>query len=126
MSKEVTQRPGQPAAKSSGDDIADFLVKVAKTPNLKPPSARGRLIFAMDATASREPTWDRACHLQAEMFTATEGLGGLEVQLVFFRGVGECKASPWVESSGELVRRMTAVRCRGGQTQIEKVLQHAL
>ena len=31
----------------------------------------GRLIFAMDATASREPTWDRACQIQGEMFDAT-------------------------------------------------------
>ena len=43
-------------------------------------------MFAMDATASREPTWDQACDLQAEMFPATDGLGGLEVQLVFYRG----------------------------------------
>ena len=126
MSKDVTHRPGQPAAKPKGNDIADFLAKVARTPNLKAPGTKGRLMFAMDATASREPTWDRACHLQAEMFNETEGLGGLEVQLVFFRGFGECKASPWVASSGELVRRMTAVRCRGGQTQIEKVLKHTL
>ncbi len=126
MPKEVTPRPGRPAAKSASGDVADFLAKVARTPNLKASGTRGRLIFAMDATASREPTWDRACHLQAEMFNATDGLGGLEVQLVFFRGFGECKVSPWVQSSGDLVRRMTAVRCRGGQTQIEKVLKHAL
>src|SRR3546814_9870581 len=37
---------------------------------------RGRLIFAMDATASREPTWDRACRLQGEMFKETAALGG--------------------------------------------------
>lgn len=126
MSKDVTRRQGQPAAKSSGDDVASFLEQVARTPNLKAHGARGRLIFAMDATASREPTWDRACHLQAEMFRETEALGGLEVQLVFYRGFGECKASPWVNSPGELVRRMTSVRCLGGQTQIEKVLKHAL
>lgn len=126
MSRDVTRKLGRPAARSSGGDVAAFLARVARTPGAGPLGAKGRLVFAMDATASREPTWDRACHLQAEMFTATEGLGGLEVQLVFFRGFGECKASPWVESPGELVRRMTAVRCRGGQTQIEKVLKHAL
>jgi hypothetical protein len=83
-------------------------------------------MFAMDATASREPTWDRACQLQGEMFHATDGLGGLEVQLVFYRGFGECKASPWVASSSELVRRMVAVRCLGGQTQIGRVLTHCI
>lgn len=113
-------------AKATSDDVAAFLDKIARTPAIKPAGGKGRLIFAMDATASREPTWDRACHIQAEMFTETEGLGGLEVQLVFYRGFGECKASPWVDSSKELVRRMTAVRCLGGQTQIGKVLNHAL
>jgi hypothetical protein len=113
-------------AKSTSADVADFLDKLARAPAVRPEGGRGRLIFAMDATASREPTWDRACHIQGEMFTATEGLGGLEVQLVFYRGFGQCKASPWVSSSRELVSRMTAVRCLGGQTQIARVLRHAI
>ena len=111
---------------SASQDVADFLDKLARTPAVGPAGGRGRLMFAMDATASREPTWDRACHIQSEMFKATDGLGGLEVQLVFFRGFGECKASPWIDSSAALVRRMTAVRCLGGRTQIGKVLTHAL
>jgi hypothetical protein len=113
-------------AKSTSADVTDFLDRLARAPAVRPEGGRGRLIFAMDATASREPTWDRACHIQGEMFTATEGLGGLEVQLVFYRGFGQCKASPWVSSSRELVSRMTAVRCLGGQTQIARVLRHAI
>lgn len=112
--------------KATSDDVSTFLDKIARTPAVRPTGGRGRLLFAMDATASREPTWDKACHLQGEMFQETETLGGLEVQLVFYRGFGECKASPWVDSSRELVRRMTAVKCLGGQTQIGKVLNHAL
>ena len=112
--------------KATSDDVSAFLAKVARTPAVKTAGGKGRLVFAMDATASREPTWDRACHLQSEMFQETSSLGGLEVQLVFFRGFGECRASPWVASSDELVRRMTAVRCLGGQTQIEKVLKHTV
>lgn len=110
---------------SSGSEVDAFLRKVAAT---TPPSgdARGRLIFAMDATASREPTWDQASHLQAEMFKETEGLGGLEVQLIFYRGFGECKASPWVRRSSELLRFMTGVFCLAGRTQIGKVLQRAI
>lgn len=96
---------------------------------MPPPSrsagTKGRLIFALDATASRQPTWDRAQHIQGEMFEAAAGLGGLEVQLVFYRGFGECKASPWVGDAGALLGRMTAVTCLGGQTQIGKVLAHA-
>lgn len=90
------------------------------------PGQRGRLMFAMDATASRQPSWDRAMQIQAEMFSAAAGLGGLEVQLVFYRGFRECKSSPWVVNALELLRRMTAVTCLGGQTQIGRILGHAL
>jgi hypothetical protein len=113
-------------SKSNSSQVADFLAKVAATPTVRATSGRGRLMFAMDATASREPTWDRACHLQAEMFQATDGLGGLDVQLVFYRGFGECKSSPWVSTSDELVSRMVKVRCLGGRTQLRKVLRHAI
>ena len=72
---------------------------MALTPAPTPAGERGRLIFAMDATASREPTWDHACHIQGEMFRETQALGGLEIQLIYYRGFGECKASPWVARS---------------------------
>jgi hypothetical protein len=111
---------------SASGEVDAFLRKLAAIPAVKPAGARGRLLFAMDATASREPTWDRACHLQAQMFEATADLGGLEVQLVYYRGFGECKASSWVSDPRELARRMTAVTCLGGQTQIVKVLRHAI
>ena len=110
----------------NADQIPAFLAQVAATPAVKSASGRGRLLYAMDATASREPSWDQACHLQAEMFKATDGLGGLEVQLVFFRGFGECKSTPWVTTSDELVSRMVKVRCLGGRTQIRKILRHAI
>ena len=120
--KTKTNLPGQ----AESAQVAEFIEKVAAMPTVRSAAGAGRLMFAMDATASREPSWDQACHLQAEMFEATDGLGGLEVQLVFFRGYGECKSSPWVSTSAELVRRMTKVRCLGGRTQIGKVLRHAI
>ncbi len=107
-------------------DVDAFLRRVAATPAPVKQGETGRLMFAMDATASREPTWDRACQIQGEMFDATAALGGLAVQLVYYRGFGECKASKWVRDSRALVRVMTAVRCLGGHTQIRKVLRHAL
>lgn len=113
-------------SKAKSAEVDAFLEKVATAPVTKAPGVRGRLIFGMDATASREPTWDRACQIQGEMFEATAALGGLDVQLVYYRGFGECKASPWVGNSADLVRRMTAVMCLGGQTQIRKVLSHAI
>lgn len=114
-----------PVQRSSQAEVDAFLHKVA---TLVPAGGarRGRLIFAMDATASREPTWDRACRIQGEMFEATAGLGGLDVQLVFYRGFRECKASPWVATAPDLLRRMTAVHCLAGQTQIGRVLAHAI
>lgn len=113
-------------SKSSSKDVDAFLRKVALTPVVKAPGTRGRLIFALDATASREPTWDQACHIQAQMFYETAALGGLDIQLVYYRGFGEFVASPWTDNSDDLLKTMTRVYCRGGQTQIAKVLRHAI
>ena len=113
-------------SKSSRAEIDAFLSKVASTPVLNKPGERGRLVFAMDATASREATWDQACHIQAEMFRETDALGGLDVQLVYYRGFGEFFASPWTNSSETLLKTMTAVACVGGLTQIGNVLHHTL
>jgi hypothetical protein len=84
---------------------------------------RGRLIFALDATASRQPTWDLAMHKQSEMFE--EVSSNLDVKLVFYRGAGECRASGWVSSGDRLANLMTGITCRAGTTQIGKVLAHA-
>jgi hypothetical protein len=113
-----------PAALSQAADVARFIAKVKALGPAKGLD-RGRLVFAMDATMSREPTWDMALALQADMFRAVEEVGGLDVQLVFFRGAGECRASHWVSEPKELARLMTQVACHGGYTQIGKVLSHA-
>ena len=91
---------------------------------IKPQPGGGRLIFALDATMSRQPTWDAACRLQGEMFGAVGAAGNLSVQLVYFRGYGECRASRWVSDTASLRDLMTRIDCRGGQTQIGKVLKH--
>lgn len=106
-------------------DIDAFLEKVQRTP-AKSTGRRGRLIFAMDATASRQHQWDRALHIQAEMFQAAEELGGLDIQLIYYRGFGECRASRWYAEPAELRRAMLTVRCLGGRTQIAKVLARAM
>lgn len=111
---------------SSSKDIDAFLKKVAQTPAVRKTGQRGKLIFAMDATASREATWDHACHLQAEMFSETASLGGLDIQLCYYRGFAEFDASPWYSGSSQLLKRMSAVSCLGGHTQIEKVIRHAI
>ncbi len=111
-------------ASSRPSEITEFLRQAARIPT--PAAVRGRLMFALDATASRQPTWDRACQLQGEMFAAVAELGGLAIQLVWYRGYGEFQVEPWLIDSAELQRRMTGVQCRGGLTQIGRVLQHAL
>jgi hypothetical protein len=112
-----------PAEASSRGEIDAFL---AKTRTLAPAGeGRGRLIMALDATMSRQPTWDIACKLQAEMFEEAGKIGGLDIQLLYFRGFGECRASRWVSDARALSDLMTGIQCRGGQTQIGKVLTHA-
>lgn len=112
--------------KSDKTEIDAFVQQVRSMPAVKPGGERGRLIFALDATASREPTWDRACQIQGEMFSETAALGGLDIQLCYYRGYGEFDASPWLSSANALLERMTSVSCRGGFTQIEKVLRQAI
>ena len=85
----------------------------------------GRLIFSLDATMSRQPTWTRAMTIQSSMFDAVGKAGGLSVQLVFFRGFDECRASKWVINAAALRDLMLGIKCRGGHTQIAKVLNHA-
>lgn len=107
-------------------DVSAFVNKLRQAPVAKTGSRPGRLLFAMDATASREPTWDRAMHLQAGMFGAASSLGGLALQLCYYRGFGEFHSTAWIRDADVVVRKMTGVSCLAGQTQIGKVLEHAL
>ncbi len=109
---------------SNSEDIDRFLAQVKSRPASSSSGQRGRLVFAMDATMSRQPTWDAACNLQGQMFAETAAIGGLDVQLVFFRGFGECKASRWASDPRTLSSIMSRVDCRGGHTQIGRVLSH--
>src|SRR5262245_45417161 len=86
-------------------------------------AARGRLVFVLDATGSREPTWDMAAQLQASMFEEAARIGGLNVQLVYYRGPDEVRHSSWLSDAHELVSRMSAIRCMFGATKIARVLR---
>ena len=122
MSDDKKQVPAQPRS----GEVDSFLNQLKRMPAVRPSGGRGRLIFALDATASRQPSWDRACRIQGEMFEATAALGGLDVKLVFYRGFNECKASRWMANAADLHRAMRSVSCLGGETQIERVLDHAI
>jgi hypothetical protein len=113
-----------PLTKRGTDDVSAF-VEAAKQVPATSETGRGRLIFALDATMSRQPTWDLAQSLQAKMFQVASGLGGLDVQLVYFRGLSECRASNFVSGGRGLAELMSRIAVRGGQTQIRKVLAHA-
>ena len=118
-----TARSDVEPTRSSNAEVDAFLDQVR---TLAPAaSGRGRLLFAMDATMSRQPTWDLALSLQGDMFRAVKEVGGLDVQLLYFRGFNECQASRWVGDPDALARLMRQVHCEGGHTQIRKVLSHA-
>jgi hypothetical protein len=110
---------------ASRAEIDTFLAQVRATAPTVEAGQRGRLIFALDATMSRQATWDTACRLQADMFRTAGTIGGLDVQLVYYRGFGECRSSRWVSQPERLADLMARIDCRGGHTQIRKVLAHA-
>jgi hypothetical protein len=113
-----------PDTASTANDIAAFVAKArAMSPHAE--GARGRLVFALDATMSRQPTWDLACALQADMFREAASLGSLDIRLVYYRGLNECRASSWISDSARLAKLMSKIDCRGGNTQIGKVLAEA-
>src|SRR3954465_11284418 len=129
--------PEGPIQPSSGTAVDAFLGQAKRLAPVTASGPRARLVFALDATMSRQPTWDLACRgqgemfaaapacrVQGEMFAAAADVGGLSVQLVYFRGFNECRASRWVVEPRALTDLMTQIGCRGGQTQIGRVLRH--
>jgi hypothetical protein len=121
----ATGRGRAPATAATRAEIDSFLAKVKGLAPSTASGQRGRLIFALDATMSRQPTWDTACSLQADMFREAAAIGGLDVQLVYYRGLGECRASQWVSQAERLGALMERIDCRGGHTQIGKIIAHA-
>lgn len=124
MSTSDRRKSIVPGESDASGDVSAFIERVNALAKPMAPGQQGRLLFALDATMSRQPTWDLACRLQAEMFEAVAGQP-LQVQLLYFRGFGECRASKWVNDTSALARLMTGIQVRGGNTQIGKVLSHA-
>ena len=112
-----------PSRRASSQDVTQFLQKSRAVSEFV--ERQPRLLFAVDATASRQPTWDRATHLQQEMFHVSSKLTTLSVQLCYFRGFNEFRASRWLTDSAALTQLMGKVRCEGGHTQIIRLLRHA-
>ena len=113
-----------PTRRSSKGDIDAFLKKSRDITQFQ--QRQPRLLFAIDATASRQPTWDTACQQQQAMFRAASSTTSLRVQLCYYRGFNEFYASPWLDSSEQLASTMGRVYCEGGHTQIARLLHHAM
>lgn len=114
-----------PSRRSSTSQITEFLQKSSEL-QVKAREISGKLIVAIDATASRQPSWDRACQIQTKMFQAADKVGGLAIQLCYYRGYQEFHSSPWCYDAKSLSGQMSGVQCLGGYTQIKKVLLHAV
>jgi len=114
-----------PTSRRVSHSVTRF-IDTAKSISIQTDQANGRLVFAMDATASRSSTWDAAMSIQAEMFSEASTLGGLLIQLVYYRGLAECRSSGWISDAGELGQLMSKVSFLAGRTQIERVLKHTL
>lgn len=122
----MSQRDQHPARTASRQELDAFLDKVSKAPATINTGGEGRLLFALDATASRQLTWDQACHLQSEMFQEAGRIGGLQIQLCYYQGYGQFEHSAWFSNPQTLLERMNRVQCMAGHTQLIKVLGHAL
>ena len=118
-------RPSQdtaPTSPSPSGSVEAFVAALERAPRA---GASGRLMFALDATLSRQRTWDRAMHIQSAMFEEASRINGLAIKLIYFRGFRECRASAWQSEGHALARLMQSIGCLGGQTQIARVLSFA-
>ena len=113
-----------PSRKSSSQEISNFLQKSKAITQFV--DRQPRLLFAIDATASRQPTWDMAMQMQADMFHASVDVAPLAVQLAYYRGLGELHFGRWENDTRALAQRMSEVSCAAGRTQIGRLLQRAL
>lgn len=112
--------------KAPSNAVQEFLSKSNQLATPDKINSAGRLLFAMDATASRERSWDMACQIQADMFMSTQMMGSLEISLCYFHGYNEFKHFPWTQQAKILRDQMLQVRCLAGQTQIKRTLEHAI
>lgn len=96
----------------------------AGTAAAPPPARRPRLVFGVDATASREAMWESAQRITDRMFDAIPG--ALDVALAVHGG---SEVHTWTEFSADATRfraLAAAVRCQAGRTQLCELMQRTL
>ena len=104
----------------------DTFIKELSTVPKRNDTNSGKILFGIDATASRQPLWDRACHIQEEMFDSAFSLGGIIMQIAYYHGFGKFNVFPWLKDPKKLKRYMGSVNCLGGLTQINRFLEHVI
>ena len=126
MKKSSRSLGNQSGQIASRDGVEQFLSDIKQSAPPAHKKQRGKLIFGLDATASRQATWDQASALQSDMFSKTRGIGELDIQLAYYRGFDECKASPWLNNPAALLKLMKKITCIAGRTQIARILKHGI
>jgi hypothetical protein len=101
-------------------------VREARHKGASSPKRKARLIFGLDLTASREWSLDQARLATAGMLAAIQDIGSVAVKLVYYRGLNECRESPWYDDMARLCRSMMGLACESGGTQIGRILKCAL
>ncbi|MCD8566387.1 MAG: VWA domain-containing protein [Alphaproteobacteria bacterium] len=82
----------------------------------------GRVGFIIDATGSRESTWNEAQKIQTDMFSSVAGKGGLKLKLTHFGG-STLSVHEWMDDPNAVASKMKEVSCMLGLTQIIKALE---
>ena len=79
------------------------------------------------ARRHHEPAADLGHGLRAAGRHVSRGgfVGSLDIRLVYYRGLNECRATGWISDSAQLAKLMSKIDCQGGNTQIGKVLSEA-
>lgn len=111
-------------APSTSSAVAKFLTKAQAIKRIA--KAQTHIVFSLDATASRAPTWQRAQSLHEALFDVASETSGLSLQLCYFKGIASFYASPWVVTAEGLRRELSEVSCEGGITQLRRLLEHCL
>ena len=84
---------------------------------------RPRLLFAMDATASREACWNIAKEITGAMFEAVPG--ELDVALAYHSGGRLQEMTPFSSEARAFLDKVQAVRCSAGRTALNEILDKA-
>jgi hypothetical protein len=133
MSKNAIEKTGHNGkAVTTLDDEWDLvnkaLERLDQTGRLRQSPARrgGRLIFGLDLTSSRSAALEQARIATASMFDTIKSIGAVAVKLVYYRGKSETRAGEWHDDPGVVREAMLRLSCKAGETQIARIMRHAL